>query len=84
MQAAHPSAAIAAAPSGEKPVALHFLWSNFGRIHKSLRVTPAMAAGIAKSPWTAEDVVAMLDQLTPKPGPRGPYRKRTNSDQLAS
>jgi IS1 family transposase len=58
-------------------VALHFLWYNFGRIHKSLRITPAMAAGVAESPWDAVDVVAMLDDLTPKPGPRGPYKKRS-------
>ena len=57
-------------------VALHFLWYNFGRIHKSLRVTPAMAAGIAESPWDYVDVVAMLDEFTPKPGLRGPYEKR--------
>jgi IS1 family transposase len=61
-------------------VALHFLWYNFGRIHRTLRVTPAMAAGVADRPWNATDVVAMLDDLIPKPGPRGPYRKRRNSN----
>jgi hypothetical protein len=58
-------------------VALHFLWYNFGRIHKSLRVTPAMAAGAAESPWDYDDVVAMLDELTPMPGQRGPYKTRS-------
>ncbi len=28
-------------------VALHFMWYNFGRIHKTLRVTPAMEAGVS-------------------------------------
>ena len=31
--------------------ALHFAWYNFGRMHKSLRMTPAMAAGIADHIW---------------------------------
>jgi len=38
-------------------VALHFVWYNFGRIHQSLRVTPAMEAGIADSIWTMRDVL---------------------------
>jgi IS1 family transposase len=41
-------------------VALHFAHYNFVRIHQSLRVTPAMAAEIAKSPWTVEDLVGLL------------------------
>ena len=46
----------------EAAVSLHFMWYNFGRIHQSLRVTPAMAAGVAKRPWTLEDVVGLLDR----------------------
>ena len=38
-------------------VALHFVWYNFGRIHQSLRVTPAMEAGIADSIWTMHDIL---------------------------
>jgi IS1 family transposase len=38
-------------------VALHFVWYNFGRIHQSLRVTPAMEAGIAKRLWSMGDVL---------------------------
>ena len=58
-------------------VALHFMWYNFGRIHKTLRVTPAMEAGLAESVWTHEDVAALVDNL-PKfqPKPRGPYNKK--------
>lgn len=40
-------------------VALHFMYYNFVRIHKSLRVTPAMAAGITDRLWSFEDI-AML------------------------
>jgi hypothetical protein len=49
---------------------------NFCRIHKSLRVSPAMAAGITDRLWTLEDVVAKIDAMTPAPKPRGPYKKR--------
>ena len=38
-------------------IALHFVWYNFGRIHQSLRVTPAMEAGIAGRLWTMQDVL---------------------------
>jgi IS1 family transposase len=41
-------------------VALHFMHYNFARIHQSLRVTPAMAAGIADHPWEIEEIVALL------------------------
>ncbi len=36
-------------------IALHFAFYNFCRIHNSLRVTPAMAAGITKTVWTIAD-----------------------------
>jgi IS1 family transposase len=42
-------------------VALHFFHYNFIRIHKTLRVTPAMEAGIADHIWSFEDLVALLD-----------------------
>ena len=42
-------------------VALHFMWYNFGRIHKTLRVTPAMEAGISDHVWTLEEVAALAD-----------------------
>ena len=41
-------------------VALHFMYYNFVRIHQSLRVTPAMAAGISDRVWEVEDLVALL------------------------
>lgn len=42
----------------EYAVALHFMYYNFVRIHQSLRVTPAMEAGVASRPWTLEDIVS--------------------------
>ncbi len=41
-------------------VALHFMHYNFARIHKSLRVTPAMAAGISDHVWNIEEIVGLL------------------------
>lgn len=45
-------------------VALHFMYYNFCRIHQSLRVTPAMAAGVTNKLWEIEDIVALLDAPT--------------------
>ena len=42
-------------------IALHFMNYNYVRIHKSLKVTPAMAAGASQSLWSLEDVVTMAD-----------------------
>ena len=47
-------------------VALYALWYNFVRIHKTLHVTPAMAAGIADRLWSMEDVVALIDAQSEK------------------
>jgi IS1 family transposase len=59
-------------------VALHFAHYNFVRIHSSLRMTPAMAAGVSDHIWTMEDLAAMIDgNYTPKP--RGPYKKRISN-----
>ena len=41
-------------------VALHFMHYNFVRIHRTLKVTPAMAAGVTGKPWEIADVVALL------------------------
>jgi hypothetical protein len=45
----------------EAAVALHFMHYNFVRIHQTLRVTPAMAAGLANTVWSVEDLVRLLD-----------------------
>ena len=43
-------------------VALHFMHYSFGRIHKSLRVTPAMAAGVSDHVWAREEIVALPER----------------------
>ncbi len=62
-------------------VALHYMHYNFCRIHKTLRVTPAMAAGVVDRLWSVEDLAALVEAAEEKPGKRGPYRKR---DKAAS
>lgn len=42
-------------------IALHFVYYNFCKIHKSLRVTPAMEACISKEPMSIEDIVKLTD-----------------------
>jgi hypothetical protein len=37
--------------------ALHFAYYNFCRIHQTLRVTPAMEAGLTDHTWTTEELV---------------------------
>jgi hypothetical protein len=44
----------------EHAVALHFMHYNFCRVHQSLRVTPAMEAGVADHVWSLEEVIALL------------------------
>jgi hypothetical protein len=57
-------------------LSLYFVFYNFVRIHKTLRVTPAMAAGLSETLWTMEDVVALIDARAEAPKKRGPYKKR--------
>jgi IS1 family transposase len=42
-------------------VSLHFMFYNFGRIHKTLRVTPAMEAGISDHVWSLEEIAGLAD-----------------------
>jgi hypothetical protein len=41
-------------------VALYFMYSNFGRVLQTLRVTPAMEAGVANHVWSIKEIVAAL------------------------
>jgi IS1 family transposase len=42
-------------------IALYFMYYNFGRIHQTLRVTPAMEAGVANHVWSVEEIVTLLN-----------------------
>ena len=41
-------------------IALHFMNYNFARIHKTLRVSPAMAAGVTNHLWSVEEIAALI------------------------
>lgn len=57
-------------------VSLHFMFYNFCRQHKSLnKLTPAMAAGVTDRLWDIEDIIRLIDEAAPKPGPRGALQK---------
>lgn len=55
-------------------VALHFMYCNFVRIHSTLRVTPAMEAGLSDHVWSMEEFVSLMPE--PKAEKRGPYKKQ--------
>jgi len=44
----------------EAAVALHYMHYNFCRIHQTLRVTPAMEAGVSDHVWSLDEVIALL------------------------
>lgn len=44
----------------EADVALHFMFYNFARVHQTLRVTPAMEAGIADHVWSFAEIVNII------------------------
>ena len=52
-------------------VALYAVWYNFVHVHKSLRISPAMAAGISDRLWSMEDVACLVEAADAKPGKRG-------------
>ena len=57
-------------------LALYFMFYNFVRIHTTLRMTPAMAAGVSQTLWTMEDIAERIEARRPVAGKRGPYKKR--------
>jgi len=61
-------------------VALHMMYYNFVRMHKTLRMTPAMAAGVSDRLWEIEDIAKLVEEAEAKPGKRGPYKKREISN----
>ena len=56
-------------------VALYAVFYNWTRIHKTLRVTPAMAAGVTDRLWSMEEIAEMIDATLPKPGRPATYKK---------
>jgi IS1 family transposase len=57
-------------------ISLHFAYYNLVKVHKTLRMSPAMAAGVTDRLWDMADLVAVVEAAEAKPGKRGPYKKR--------
>jgi hypothetical protein len=65
-------------------VSLYTVWYNFVRINSAVKMSPAMAAGVSKTLWTMNDIVALIDAAAPAPKPRGPYKKREAHEETSS
>jgi len=63
----------------EAMVAIYAVHYKFARIHKTLRITPSMAAGLSDYVWNLEEIVMMADSYMPQPSKRGPYKKRISN-----
>lgn len=64
----------------EYAVALHMMYYNFVRIHKTLRMSPAMAAGVSDRLWEIADIAKLVEDGETAPKKRGPY---ITSDETA-
>jgi IS1 family transposase len=65
-------------------VALYTVWYNFVRIHKTLKCSPAMAAGVSKRLWEMEDIAALIDARAPVPKVRGSYMTKARRASMAA
>ena len=65
-------------------VALYTTWYNFARQHKTLRCSPAMAAGLSSTLWSMADVVALIDAAAEPAKARGPYKPRATKQDAIS
>ena len=61
-------------------LSLYFVHYNFVRIHKTLKMTPAMAAGVSDTLRDTAWIVGLIDARAPAPKKRGPYKKKVNSN----
>ena len=59
-------------------IALHFVYYNFVKQHKTLSTTPAMAAGLMKGFMSIEDIVRLVPE--PVQGKRGQYKKKSTTE----
>ena len=61
-------------------LSLYFVHYNFVRMHKTLKCAPAMAAGVTNTLHDMTWLAGIMQAAAPKAGPRGPDKKKDNSD----
>jgi hypothetical protein len=64
-------------------VCRYTVWYNFVKMHKTLRCTPAMAAGLSQTLWSMDDIVKLIDAREEAPKPRGLYMTKAKRSALA-
>lgn len=57
-------------------ISLYTVWYNFVRMHKTVKMSPAMAAGVSDTLWEMSDIVKLIDDAAPKPGRPKVYKKK--------
>jgi IS1 family transposase len=65
-------------------VALHATFYNFVRIHSTIRMSPAMAAGISERLWEMSDIVALIDAREAAPRRPTTYQKRGAAAEISN
>jgi IS1 family transposase len=65
-------------------VALHVMFYNFVRMHSTLRMSPAMAAGVSARLWEMSDIVALIDAREEAPQRPASYRKRSVAAEISN
>jgi IS1 family transposase len=65
-------------------VALHVTFYNFVRMHSTLRMSPAMAAGVSDRLWEMSDIVALIDARADEPKRPATYRKRDAAAEISN
>jgi IS1 family transposase len=63
----------------EAMLAVYCMHYNFCRVHQTLRVTPAMEAGLTDHVWTIKELVSLMPEIEPETMKRGPYRKHISN-----
>jgi hypothetical protein len=57
-------------------ISLHFAYYNFVNVHKTLRMSPAMAAGVTTRLWEMSDLLAVVEAADTQAAKRGHYKPR--------